>query len=316
MSHAQRVAIVGSGAISRAHAAALEEMPDLELVALVDTNPAALAAAEEELGTPGFESLDELLAAGHVDVACICTPPSTHRGIGESLLHAGVDVLCEKPLATTSVDARALSETASRLGRRFAVSDKFRHVPDLLEAADRLHSGVIGEAVACAVTFCAPVDVRDRWPSDPELSGGGVLMDNGPHAFDVLSHILATPIDRLHATFARPRLAPAVEDTALLTFRTQDGVAGLIELSWAYLSRDLDYLTVQGTTGTLRVGWTGGLLRRHGDREWSKFGCGYDKVDAFRGVWRVFRKSGDSSPRGPSAIEALELIERAYATAT
>ena len=137
-------------------------------------------------------------------------------------------------------------------------------------------------------------------------------MDNGPHAFDVLFHVLDTPIDQVSAVFAEPRLAPPVEDTALLQFRTEGGATGQIELSWVYFTKDLDYLVVQGTKGTIRVGWTGGQIRRHGEREWTPFGSGYDKGAAFRGVWDAFL--GGDSDAAPAAQpgSALDWIERAY----
>lgn len=308
------VALVGCGTIARAHAKAIAAEPELRLSALVDSDRVALARAEQELEAPGFDSVDGLLADGTVDLACVCTPPASHRPLAERLLHGGVDVLCEKPLSITVADARAMIRTAEAEERRLAVSDKFRHVSDLQQAGRLLRDGAIGAPVSFAVTFCAPVDVRHRWPSKPDLSGGGVLMDNGPHAFDVLSHVLDDPVEHVAAIFGRPVLAPPVEDSVVLTFRTASGQLGRIELSWLYYTRDLDYLVVQGSEGTLCVGWTGGRLRRHGVRQWTRFGSGYDKLEAFRGLWRSV-SSDTPGRRPPSAVEALELIGRAYRSA-
>jgi len=311
----RKVAIVGCGAISRAHATAIEALPQVELVALVDTDPAALAKAESELGAPGFATVADLIAAGGADAACICTPPALHDGIAEVLLAAGLDVLCEKPLSVSAAVAQAMIASAADVNRALSVSDKFRHVGDLIEAGERLRLGEIGSPIHFAVCFCAPVGVRDRWPSDAALSGGGVLMDNGPHAFDVLSHVLDAPIEDLAAVFAKPSLAPPVEDTALLHFRTESGSTGRIELSWVYFTKDLDYLVIQGTEGTIRIGWTGGQLRHHGEREWMPFGSGYDKGAAFRGVWEAFLSSGPVAGNSREGAAALEWIETAYDSA-
>lgn len=309
-----RVAIVGCGAISRAHAAAIAETEGLELVAVADSNPEAVRRAENDLEVEGFDSVPALLQGTRIDSACVCTPPATHCELTEGLLGAGVNVLCEKPLAVRAADARAMVATAEREDRRLAVSDKFRHVADLEMAGERIRAGEIGRPVSYAVTFCAPVDVQDRWPSDPSMSGGGVLMDNGPHAFDVLSHVLDEPIVAVSAWLAEPVLAPPVEDTAIVLFSTGAGAVGRIELSWVYFTKDLDYLVVHGTEGTIRVGWTGGCLRRHGERDWSEFGVGYDKHAAFRGMWRTFG-NGTSPSRAPFPEEAVALIEEAYDTA-
>jgi predicted dehydrogenase len=310
------VAIVGCGAIAKSHAAAIEELDGLELAAVVDTDPQALALAESEFGARGYASVEALLAEagryGGIEAACVCTPPASHRSIAEALFGSAVDVLSEKPLATSIADARAMLESAGRAGRSLHVSDKFRHVADLVEAGERLRAGEIGDPMHYAVSFCAPVDVRGRWPSDPARSGGGVLMDNGPHAFDVLSHVLDAPIEDLSAVFGEPKLAPPVEDTAQLMFRTESGTTGRIELSWIYFTKDLDYLVVQGEEGTIRVGWTGGQLRRHGDREWTAFGSGYNKGAAFRGVWSTFLGGASESKRAVEGVSALDWIASAY----
>ena len=73
-----------------------------------------------------------------------------------------------------------------------------------------------------------------------------------------------------------------MEETAEVLFITADGLLGRIALSWTYFTKDLDYLMVQGTEGGIRVGWTGGQFRRHGDRNWTAFGEAYDKRLAFR----------------------------------
>jgi predicted dehydrogenase len=138
-------------------------------------------------------------------------------------------------------------------------------------------------------------------------------MDNGPHAFDVLSHVLDSAIDDASGSFAIPVVAPPVEDTATIVFKTASGSTGRIELSWVYFSKDLDYLVVQGTEGTLRVGWTGGQFRRHGDREWLPFGTGYDKLASFRGVWGAFVGPDVGAAREPGPLAALDLIDRVYA---
>ena len=314
-----RVAIVGCGAIARSHAAAIAELDLLELAAVVASDHAALEQAQSEFEAPGFSSVEALLehAAqdGGIEAACVCTPPASHRPVAEALLASGIDVLSEKPLATTIQDARKMIETADRAGQILGVSDKFRHVSDLVEAGERLRAGEIGVPIHYAVSFCAPVDVRGRWPSDPLQSGGGVLMDNGPHAFDVLSHVLDAPMKDLSAVFGKPRLAPPVEDSIQIVFQTESGTTGRIELSWIYFTKDLDYLVVQGEEGTIRVGWTGGQIRRHGDREWASFGSGYDKKAAFRGVWQSFvNEIPGTSPTNSGSL-ALEWIDRACSSA-
>jgi len=78
----RRAAIIGCGAIARSHAAAIDELEGLELAAVIDKDPDALARAEAEFGTRGYTDIEAMLTEtagdGGVDVACVCTPPASH----------------------------------------------------------------------------------------------------------------------------------------------------------------------------------------------------------------------------------------------
>lgn len=315
-SRPRRLAIVGCGAIAGAHAEAVLSNPGTTLIGVVDNNAEVRDSAAAVWNCPGFSSVDDLLAAVDPEAACVCTPPSSHRALAERLLEYGSDVLCEKPLAHTLVEATAMCSAAERLGRVLMVSQKFAHVEDLVEAGSLLRSGEIGTPTLYGVAICHPVPMQGRWNVDAEVAGGGVVMDNGSHAFDMLNHVLMSPIEEVSAAFSVSTVNPAVEDTAVILFRTSEGTVGRISLSWTSASKDLDYLVVHGTEGTLRVGWTGGQVRRHDEADWRAFGSGYNKAAAFAGQLDVFlaamkaRRTSESYDNDPLA-NAL-LVDRTY----
>lgn len=311
------VALVGCGAIAGAHAEALAERDDVRLVLGVDPSPEARERAAREWGCDTSASLDEALGGGRPDAAVVCSPPATHAETGVRLLEDGVHVLCEKPLATGTADARRMADKAALHDRVLDVSAKFRHVQDLREAARRVAAGDIGEPVYYEVTFCASVDMEGRWNLDPDRSGGGVVMDNAPHALDVLSHVIDSPVERVTAGFSQPVVDEAVEDTAEILFRTRQGTQGRIGLSWTYFTKDLDFLMVQGTEGGIRVGWPGGQIRMHGEEEWTPFGEGYDKTAAFdRQTEHFLAKVRGERPADPGpGVRAVEMIREIYRAA-
>ena len=96
-------------------------MPPLELCAVVDRDPAVLAAAEEKFGIPGFATVAECLAAftgaAKLDAASVCVPTLHHAAVAEELLAAGVDLLIEKPIAASLAEADRIVALASELGR-------------------------------------------------------------------------------------------------------------------------------------------------------------------------------------------------------
>jgi predicted dehydrogenase len=315
MSETMKFAIVGCGAIADAHATAIRSSEEATLAAAVDPDEAARRKAADAWDCAVFSSLDDMLRETEVDAACICAPPAYHRESAERLLDAGVHVLCEKPLAPTSPDALAMVERAERSGRTLMVSSKYRYVDDLHAARRLIDEGRIGQPIYHEVTFCAPTPVADRWSVRPAVSGGGVVMDNASHAFDVLGEVLDAPIASVSASFGLRTVSPDVEDTAEVQFRTTSGAIGRVALSWTYFTKDLDYLVIQGTEGGIRVAWTGGLVRRHGDRDWSSFGSGYDKRAAFANQLKDFcrdARAGSQPKHLADAVRAIGLIEQIY----
>lgn len=312
-----RLAVIGGGAIGGAHAEAITSAPDAELAAIIDPSAEARERAARTWSCPTFPATATALGELRFDAACICAPPHRHRDIAQSLLDAGVHVLCEKPLAIHAADARMMVEAARAAGRVLVVSSKFRYVDELAEAQRRIAAGALGRPVFGEVTFCARVPVAGDWKSDPSIAGGGVVMDNGSHVYDVLSVVLGTPLEPVAATFGPPVVQPDVEDTAEIHVRAPGGVLARVALSWTYFTKDLDYLMVQGSEGGLKVGWRGGAFRRHGGSEWEPFGMAYDKRSTFARMIAAFltRVRSGSAGDAESGVGAVEFIERVYALA-
>ena len=149
----------------------------------------------------------------------------------------------------------------------------------------------------------------------PDVSGGGVLMDNGPHSVDIARCLLG-PIERVHALAAPPIQDLGVEDTARLHFLTRAGAFGSVDLSWSVDKAGEDYVKVYGTGGTLLLGWQSSRSRKTGDSEWTRFGSGYQKATAFADLISNFVGVilGTASPRieMEDALASVEVIEAAY----
>ena len=103
--------------------------------------------------------------------------------------------------------------------------------------------------------------MRNRWNSDLEQSGGGVLIDNGTHSVDIVRFLLGQITEVL--AIPGPRIQPIlVEDNVTLMARTQDGRQASIETSWS-VHKDLSaFISIYGTEGTIEVGWKGSRIRK------------------------------------------------------
>jgi predicted dehydrogenase len=130
-----RIAVVGAGAFGRNHMRVIRSLPEAELTAVCDTDPARAAAAAAEFGCRALP-LAEL--AGAVDAAIVAVPTFAHAEVGCALLAAGIDVLVEKPIAPTLEAADALIRAATNHGRILQVGHLERFNPAVTALAERI----------------------------------------------------------------------------------------------------------------------------------------------------------------------------------
>jgi predicted dehydrogenase len=310
-----RFGLVGAGAIAQAYAQAFGQTKKAVLTAVADCRPTAAEALAAAAGCSAFESAEAMAESADLDAVIVCTPPVTHRDICCDLLERGLHVLCEKPLAIDSAGAMEMISAADLRGLVFTMASKFRYVADVAQAKALIANGVIGEVVLFENVFTGRVDMTNRWNSDPAVAGGGVLIDNGTHSVDVTRYCLGELAEVQAMEGHRIQFLP-VEDTAKMFVRSRDGVLGSIDLSWS-VSKELPYfIAVYGSAGTILVGWRESKYRRTGDADWTVFGSGYNKVEAFKRQIENFAGAvrGEEAlvVTPEDALASVQVIEAAY----
>jgi predicted dehydrogenase len=308
-------ALVGAGGIAQSYAQAFENHPDAKLVAVADVRADAAQAIAAKFGAPAFASYQELLATGpKCEAVVICTPPNSHEDITSAFARAGVHVLCEKPFTLTGVSARRMAEAARRAGVLLTMASKFRYVDDVTRAKELIAAGEIGDVVLWENAFTGRVEMGNRWNSNPDVAGGGVLIDNGTHSVDLMRYFLG-PLAEVHAVEGKRVQQLAVEDTVRVFVRSAAGVVGNVDLSWS-INKELDwYVTVFGSAGVVQVGWRQSRIKR-ANGPWEVFGGGYQKTGAFRNQLanfaRAIRGTESLVITFEDAIASVDVIEAAY----
>jgi predicted dehydrogenase len=306
--------MIGAGAIAQSYFKATEGCDQLRWAGIADIRENVAAAAAELIGCRTFASHRELLDAG-CDAVIVCTPPATHAEIALAAIERGVHVMCEKPLSTDVASARRVCDAARAKGVVMAMASKFRYVEDVIRAKSLIASGVLGEILLMENAFTATVNMAGRWNADPQVSGGGVLIDNGTHSVDIVRYLLG-PIDRVLGIEGKRSQKLPVEDTATVFLHTESGVNASIDLSWS-LNKELDtFIKVFGSNGTVFVGWRESKFRQSSSPEWTVFGHGYDKVAAFRRqVLNFCNHILGSEPlliSRDDAVASVQVIQAAY----
>jgi UDP-N-acetyl-2-amino-2-deoxyglucuronate dehydrogenase len=215
------VAVVGCGAISVIHTAAIAELPDAQLVAVCDRDPERLAVATAAYAVAGFADHRTLLDQVRPDVVHICTSHDEHVSVAIDCLARGVHVVMEKPLAHTLADGDRLVAAAEQSPAKIAVCFQNRYNTAVVAMQERLSTGELGRVLGAAATVCwhrtADYYKARPWRGSWAGSGGGLLMNQAIHTVDLLQWLLGD-VSAVAGHAATRALADAieVEDTAEL----------------------------------------------------------------------------------------------------
>jgi predicted dehydrogenase len=275
-----QLGIVGAGAIAQSYVQACSNTDQVSLRAVADCRLEAAQAMAEANHCAAFGSADQMVREMDLEAVLVCTPPASHSDICCNLLESGLHVLCEKPLSVDLASAHRMVDTAERKNAVFTMASKFRYVDDVTAAKSLVASGMIGHLVLFENVFAGRVDMTHRWNSNPAVSGGGVLIDNGTHSLDITRYFLGELVDIQVIEGHRIQDLP-VEDTVRLFARNKSQVLASIDLSWSVSKEQPYFLSIYGSAGTLLVGWRESKYRRSVDNDWTVFGNGYSKVQAF-----------------------------------
>ncbi len=271
-----RIAIVGAGRMGRIRGLCAKSHPQCELIEIVDTIPQRAQSLAAEIGCSAGTDWERLVERKDLDGVVVATPHKYLAPITAAALRYGKHVFCEKPGARTSAEAETVlraaygswvpgdlqgGEPPARQGSgRVVVGFTLRHHPSIARARELLQAGVIGQ----------PMYVRGRyghggrpgyeqeWRGNPELSGGGELLDQGVHLID-LSRWFLGEFEQVLGSVATyfwgaKQGTPngSVEDNAFLLLRTKVGSVAWLHASWTQWKNIFSF-EIYGEDGFLQI---------------------------------------------------------------
>ena len=331
-----RVVLLGYGLAGRVfHAPLIGAEPDLDLIAVVTSDPERQAQVRADL--PGVEvllSAEDAWASG-ADLAVVATANSAHVPQATAALNAGMHVVVDKPLAGTAREAQVLLDLAQAQDRQLHVFQNRRWDSEILTAQRAIRDGLVGTPHRLESRF-------ERWRPTPK--GGwreegpaddlpGLLYDLGAHLVDQALHLLG-PVDRVFASVRRVRPGSTADDDTQVFLQHVSGAVSILSVSAASAFTG-PRLRLLGTGGGL---WIDTLDTQEdalrsgrvpGDSDW-----GVEADDAWvvtdtaaprslareRGDWPAYYRGVAASLRGEGAppvnprdvVENLRVIEAAH----
>jgi predicted dehydrogenase len=180
-----RLGFLGVGWIGRKRMEALARNGLARVTAVADPQAEALdSALEVAPSAVRAESLEELLQHD-LDGIVIATPSALHADQAIAALERGLAVFCQKPLARDAEETRRVLEAARVADRLLAVDLSYRHVEALRAAHEQVAAGALGQLHTVDLVFHNAYGPDKPWFTDPELAGGGCLIDLGTHLVDL-----------------------------------------------------------------------------------------------------------------------------------
>ena len=262
---------VGILSVAHMHAdsyvSAFSHDPRTTLVGVWDHDAARARDYAAPRGLTVFESRDALLDA--CDAVCVCSENNGHLENVVAAAAKGRHVLCEKPLVTKEAEAVAMTEAVERAGIVMMTAFPCRFSPAYAALKRRVDAGEIGRVRAVCATNRGTCP--GGWFVQPELSGGGAMIDHVVHVADLLRDLLGAEAERVQAqTGHNAWSARSWDDTAMVTMEwVPDGVFATLDSSW---SRPKGFktwgdvtMTVVGEKGTAEMDMFGPALGVYGE---------------------------------------------------
>jgi predicted dehydrogenase len=252
------IAVVGAGRIGLTHAESLaRRVKGAQLVAVTTSRPERAAAVQERCGEVDvYPDLEALLRGAKLDAVVIASSTSAHADNVERCAQAGLDVLCEKPLALNLADCDRAIGAVQRAGRLLMMGHVRRFDAGHIEAKRFIESGAIGRPL---VFRAISGDTDPPPPSFADLAvSGGLLLDAMYHDLYVSRWLMADEIDRVYAeggALVDPSIGAVGDvDNAVVTLRFAGGAMGTL-----YVTRTARYghdlrVEVIGDEGAVQVG--------------------------------------------------------------
>ncbi|WP_099204083.1 Gfo/Idh/MocA family protein [Scatolibacter rhodanostii] len=285
------IGIIGCGGIANGkHLPSLSKLPNVKITAFCDLIPERAEKAKKEFGTDDavvYTDYQLLLKQEDLEVIHVLTPNVSHCELAVAALESGHHVMCEKPMATTYVEAQRMVEASKKAGKFLTVGYQTRSQTSHQYVRKMIERGDLGE-----IYYIKAPSIRKRgvplWGVflDKEQQGGGPMIDIGTHSIDaalslIQNYDVASVTGSVYRKLADTaylsnewgiwdpeKLDFSVEDSAMSYVRFKNGATLVIEAAWLLNYAGDSHMTLCGTKGGVEF-LDGGVVRFCGDEDGS-----------------------------------------------
>ncbi len=252
MDRVVRLGVIGAGAFSNRHLTDLAEVKNAKVVAICDIVKENADAQAEKYGIESvYYNHHELLAREDIDAVTLPLPDQVHREIAVDAMRAGKHVLCEKPMALSLEDCKAMVAASKETGKQLMVGQIGRYTPSFVKAKEILESGLLGELFFIESEYAhdySKIGGMGGWRVTPEREP---IIGGGCHAVDLIRMLAGNPEEVFAYANNKSLVNWPIHDCSIAVMKFPSGVIGKV-LTSTGCKRNYTMRTVlYGTKGTL-----------------------------------------------------------------
>ncbi len=330
-----RFAIIGCGKIAKRHAEYIVAKASLTAVCDIDKFKAAIIA--EKYQVPPYNSIEDLFKYSTFEIAVICTPNGLHSDFTEYALQKGVHVVCEKPMAITTLDCKRMIAAAQKNNKELFVVKQNRYNPPVVALKKAIDEGRLGHIFSVQLNCFWNRDKdyyqEESWRGTKALDGG-VLYTQFSHFIDLILWLMKDQVVDVYSCMSNflHQGVTEFEDTGVVTLKFSKGAIGGIHFTTNSYKKNMEgSITIFGEKGTVKIG--GEYLNQLVYQQIENYTIDIDQSNIppnqygtytgsmsnhglfYDNVIQVLENGADKTTDMNEAMKTVELIEKIYKSA-
>jgi UDP-N-acetylglucosamine 3-dehydrogenase len=217
------IAVIGAGSMGKNHIRICSDLPNVNLVAIADSNEAVVNGLAQKYRTKAYTDYRRLIDAEKLDAVFIVVPTSLHKEVALYAISKGINVFVEKPIAANMAESREIISKAHAKNVKLAVGHIERFNPAIIELKKRISDGELGRIFKIDIDRIGPFPARIR--------DVGVVVDLAVHDLDILNYLTESKVIRLYSETEK-RINTDHEDLLEASLKFACGVIASLNINW------------------------------------------------------------------------------------
>ncbi|RMF06289.1 gfo/Idh/MocA family oxidoreductase [Candidatus Woesearchaeota archaeon] len=218
-----KTAVIGVGSMGRNHARVLYDLPESELVAVCDSDEKTAREISKRYNCNAYTDYKELIEKEMPDAVVIAVPTKLHKKVAVDFMNKGINVLIEKPIASSVEEAEEIIETAEKNKVKLMVGHIERFNPAIMELKKNIDDGKLGKIYK--------IDVNRVGPFPSRIRDVGVVIDLAVHDIDVIFYLTSSDVERVYAECER-RIHTSHEDILSGIMKLKNKTVCSLNINW------------------------------------------------------------------------------------